>query len=81
MNISKNTLPSEVARATASVKSAKDTLQDAEKNYKRYEELFRKGVVTEKERDTLKLTYDIAKSRLTESESMLKLAQGNLHEN
>lgn len=78
LSISKNTLPSEVARASASVNSAKDTAQDAEKNYKRYEELFRKGVVTERERDTMKLTYDIAKSRLTEAQSILKLAQGNL---
>jgi len=78
LNISKNTLPAEVARATASVASAQDTAQDAEKNYKRYEELFRNGVVTEKERDTLKLTYDIARSRLTEAQSLLKLAQGNL---
>ncbi len=78
LSISKNTLPSEVARASASVNSAKDTAQDAEKNYRRYEELFRKGVVTERERDTMKLTYDIAKSRLTEAQSILKLAQGNL---
>ncbi len=78
LSISKETLPSEVARTTAGVASAKDTVQDAEKNYKRYEELFRNGVVTEKERDTLKLNYDIAKSRLTEAQSILKLAQGNL---
>jgi HlyD family secretion protein len=58
--------------------SARDTLNDAEKNYKRFEDLFRKGVITEKERDTMKLSYDVAQSRLTESESMLKLAQGNL---
>jgi len=78
LNINKNTLPSEVTRAAAGVAGAKDTVQDAEKNYKRYAELFRKGVVTEKERDTMKLTYDIAKSRLNEAQSMLKLAQGNL---
>jgi HlyD family secretion protein len=78
LEISKKTLPSEAARATAGVVSARDTVQDAEKNYKRYEELFRKGVVTEKERDTMKLTYDIAKSRLDEAQSTLKLAQGNL---
>ena len=78
LDINKKTLPSEVARATANVKSVKDTLKDAEKNYQRFEDLFSKGVITEKERDTMKLTYDVAKSRLTESESMLKLAQGNL---
>jgi len=78
LEINSNTLPSEVARVTANVKSVQDTLKDAEKNYKRFEDLFSNGVVTEKERDTMKLTYDVAKSRLTESESMLKLAQGNL---
>lgn len=78
LDISKKTLPTEVARATANVTSVQDTLKDAEKNYTRFEELFGKGVVTEKERDTMKLTYEIAKSKLTESESVLKLAQGNL---
>ncbi|MGV8056969.1 MAG: HlyD family secretion protein [Smithellaceae bacterium] len=78
LNIYKNTLPAEVARASANVKSASDTFKDAEKNYRRYEELYRKGVVTEKERDTLKLAYDVAQARLKESESLLKLAQGNL---
>ncbi len=78
LDISRKTLPSEVARAAANVKSVKDTLKDAEKNYKRFEDLFRNGVITEKERDTMKLNYDVAKSRLAESESVLKLAQGNL---
>jgi HlyD family secretion protein len=79
LDISKNTLPSEVARAKAVVKGAQDILKDAEHNYKRFAELFSKGVVTEKERDTVKLAYDVAKSRLTESESVLNLAQGSLN--
>jgi RND family efflux transporter, MFP subunit len=78
LDINKKTLPSEVARATANVKSTQDTLKDAEKNYKRFEDLFGKGVVTEKERDTMKLAYEVAKSRLAESESILNLARGNL---
>jgi HlyD family secretion protein len=78
LGINKKTMPAEVARAEASVKTAADNLRDAEKNYQRFEELFKKGVVTEKERDTLKLNFDVAKSRLTEAESVLKLAQGNL---
>lgn len=76
--ISKKTLPSEVTRAEAGVKSAKDMLADAEKNYRRYEELFSQEVVTEKERDAMKLGYDVAKSRLNESLSLLRLAEGNL---
>ena len=78
LDISKRTLPAEVARAKANVAGVQDTLKDAEKNYKRFEELFGKGVVTEKERDSVKLVYEVAKSKLTESESVLKLAQGNL---
>ena len=78
LEISTKTLPTEVARAKANVKGAQDTLKDAEKNYQRFEELFGKGVVTEKERDTMKLQHDIAQSRLAESESVLNLAEGNL---
>lgn len=78
LNLSTKTLPTEVTRAKASVKGAQDTLKDAERNYRRFEELFSKEVVTEKERDTMKLHYEIAQSRLAESESVLKLAEGNL---
>ena len=78
LEISKKTLPAEVARAQAGVKSARDSLADAEKNYQRFEDLFRQDVVTEKERDTLKLNADVAQSRLAESESVLRLARGNL---
>lgn len=72
------TLPAEVNRAEAGLKSAEDVLADAEKNYLRFEELFRQGVVTEKERDSMKLGYDVAQSRLDESRSVLNLARGNL---
>lgn len=78
LEISRKTLPSEVARAKANVQSTRDTLRDAEKNYKRFEDLFSKGVITEKERDGMKLTYEVAQSRLAESQSVLNLAQGNL---
>jgi HlyD family secretion protein len=78
LEISRKTLPAEVARAEAALKSARDSMTDAAKNYRRFEELFRKEVVSEKERDTLKLQYDVAKSRVAESESLLRLARGNL---
>jgi len=78
LELSRRTLPAEVARATAGVQSAQDTLKDAEKNLKRFEELFRKGVVPEKDLDAVRLHYDVAKSRLQESESLLRLARGNL---
>lgn len=78
LNIYQNTLPAEVDRAKASVQSAQDMLADAEKNYRRFEDLFQQSVVTEKERDSLKLGYDVARSRLNESNSLLRLAEGNL---
>ena len=72
------TLPAEVTRAQAGVRSAQDMLADARKNYRRYEDLYKQEVVTEKERDSMKLAYDVAQSRLIEAESVLKLAEGNL---
>jgi HlyD family secretion protein len=61
-------------QAKANVTSVQETFKDTKKNYKRFEELFGKGVVTEKERDSVKLPYEVAKSRLAESESVLSLA-------
>ncbi|MFO7570237.1 MAG: HlyD family efflux transporter periplasmic adaptor subunit [Smithellaceae bacterium] len=72
------TLPAEVQRFRAGRQSARDLLADAEKNYRRFETLFQQGAIAEKERDTLRLQYEVAKSRLAESESLLNLAQGNL---
>lgn len=72
------TLPAEVLRAEAGVRSAEAVLADAQKNYRRYEDLFQQEVVTEKERDAMKLQYDVARSRLAEAESLLRLAEGNL---
>jgi HlyD family secretion protein len=79
LSIYKTTLPADVARAEASVSSARDILEDARKNYRRYEQLFKQGVVTEKERDAVKLNYDTAKSRLDDGEAALKQAKSNLN--
>ena len=67
-------LQARYAQASALVKSASDTLVNARKNYQRFEELFKKGVVSEKERDNLKLNYEIAQSKLAEAQSLLKQA-------
>jgi HlyD family secretion protein len=77
-SVMQKTLPAEVDRARAGLKSARDVLADAQRNYRRFEDLFGQGVVTEKERDTLRLQYEVAQSRLAESESLLNLAKGNL---
>ena len=61
LGIYKTTFPADVVRSQANVTSARDTMDDAKKNYRRYEELFKRGVVTEKERDSIKLNYDIGR--------------------
>lgn len=61
-------------QAKANVKSASDSLINAKKNYERFEELFKKGVVSEKERDNLKLNFDIGQSKLAEAKALLKQA-------
>lgn len=61
-------------QARASVKSASDTLVNAQKNYERFEELFKKGVVSEKERDNMKLNFEIPQSKLAEAKAVLKQA-------
>ena len=78
LEIYKKTLPAEVARADAGVASARYVMDDTRKNYERYEQLFRRGVVSEKERDAMKLGYDTARTRLAEGEAVLKQAQSNL---
>jgi HlyD family secretion protein len=78
LDIYRSTLPADVARAEANVAIAKDVFADAKKNDERYEQLFKNGVVTQKERDAVKLHYDTAKSRLVESEAFLRQARSNL---
>jgi len=79
LSIYKTTLPADVARAETSVANARDILEDARKNYRRYEQLFKQGVVAEKERDAVKLNYDTAKSRLDDGEASLRQAKSNLN--
>jgi HlyD family secretion protein len=78
LEIYKKTLPAEVSRTEASVANARYVMDDARKNRERYEQLFRRGVVSEKERDAVKLSYDTAMTRLAEGEAVLKQAQSNL---
>jgi HlyD family secretion protein len=71
-------LPAEVKRAEANVRMARNTLNDTRKNMDRYDELFRRGVVAERERDAVRLGYDNALSRLDEANAALKSAKSNL---
>lgn len=78
LEIYKKTLPAEVARGDAGVANARYVMEDTRKNYERYEQLFRREVASEKERDAMKLSYDSARTRLAEGEAVLKQAQSNL---
>lgn len=78
LEIYQKTLPAEVERAKASVLSDKDIMEEARKNKQRYDKLFREGVVSERELDTVTLNYDTARARLSENEAILKQAQSNL---
>jgi HlyD family secretion protein len=67
-----------VKRAEAEYRAAKDSLADAQRNDDRYEELYRKKVVSEKERDAFWLNYQTMQARFDESEAALRQAQSNL---
>lgn len=78
LEISKTTFPADVQRARAGLEGARDVLADAKKNALRYEELFRRGVVTQKERDTVKLNYDNAERRVVDAQAVMDQARANL---
>ena len=50
----------EIERSKQAMESAAAVLEDAKKNSERYETLFRKGTVSERERDSVRLRYDTA---------------------
>lgn len=52
--------PQEIARANQATQSAASVMEDAKKNAERYESLFQKGTVSEKERDAVRLRYETA---------------------
>jgi HlyD family secretion protein len=78
LDVYTRTLPAEVARAEAGVASAHYALEDARKNSLRYDQLFNKGVVSEKERDQMRLGHDTAAARLAEGEALLSSARSSL---
>lgn len=76
--ISKKTLPDDVVRSRAAVQIASDTLDKALRNRDRYEQLFKRGVVSEREWDNVRLEYETSQSRYTEAEAALAQAKSNL---
>jgi len=65
----------EVARAKQAMLSAASVMEDAKRNAERYENLFRKGTVSEKERDTVRLRYETALSEYERSREAHDLVQ------
>lgn len=78
LEVYRKTLPDEVARAEAGVASARDVLTEAQSNKGRYDQLYARQVVSKKEWETVKLNYDTARSKLAETEAVLRQAKGNL---
>lgn len=74
----RGTLPAQVARAEAGVLRAKAVLEEAQRNKKRYDNLFRENIVSQSEWEAVKLNYETARTRLSEEEALLKQARSNL---
>jgi HlyD family secretion protein len=65
----------EVARAKQAMESAASVMEDAKRNAERYEALFRKGTVSEKERDAVRLRYETALREYERSRETYDLVQ------
>ena len=78
LGVYRKTLPDEVARAEAGLTGARDVLAEAQSNKERYDQLYSRQVVSRKEWETVKLNYDTARSKLAETEAVLRQAKGNL---
>jgi HlyD family secretion protein len=78
LEINRKTLPADVTRAEAGVSSARDTMLEAKRNKERYDKLYEKRVVSQKEWDAFKLNYDTAYARHTDAEAALHQARSNL---
>ncbi|MDD2672900.1 MAG: efflux RND transporter periplasmic adaptor subunit [Syntrophales bacterium] len=78
LEVYRKTLPADVERAQAALAAAKVVLEDAERNMKRYDQLFRNEVISERERDSVRLHYDTAKARYDEARAGLDQAKSNL---
>jgi len=78
LGIYDKSLPEDVRQAEAALKIATQTYENTRINDKRYEELYSRGVVTQKERDDIKLATDNARSRMTQAQSALVASKSNL---
>ena len=65
----------EIARAQQAMQSAASVMEDAKKNAARYENLFNKALVSDKEWDAVRLRYDLALREYERSRETLDLAR------
>ena len=65
----------EIAQAEQGMQSAASVMEDAKKNAARYENLHRKGLVSDKEWETVRLRYDVARREYERSKETLDLAK------
>jgi len=78
LSISRKTLPADVVRAEAALQAARDTLDKAERNKKRYDQLYERQVVSAREWDAVRLEYETSRARVTEAQAALSQAVSNL---
>jgi len=78
LEINSKTFPADVTRAQAGVSSARDIMVKAKQDKERYDQLYERRVVSQKEWESMRLNYDTARARLTDAEAVLNQAQSNL---
>ena len=78
LEVFSQTLPADVERARAGVKSALAGFQEAENDKKRFDDLRDKAVISQKDWEAVNLKYESAAARLDEARAVLNQAQSNL---
>jgi HlyD family secretion protein len=78
LGIYEKSLPEDVRQSEAALKIAVQTYDNTKINDSRYEVLYSRGVVTQKERDDVKLAMDNARSRVTQAQAALAASKSNL---
>ena len=76
--LDKTNLISELNRAKADLSSAQSTLNYETANFKRYQTLFDKGLVSANDYENARLTYDKARQTVASSRERVQKAQTNL---
>ena len=76
--LDKTNLISELNRAKADLSSAQSTLNYETTNFKRYQTLFDKGLVSANDYENARLTYDKARQTVASSRESVQKAQTNL---